>query len=59
MATRARINERTPNGGAYSEIFYFDKAGNAVDESKATRCVIRECKKNGELICETWATVND
>lgn len=59
MATHKRINERTPNGGAYSEIFYFDKNGNATDETKATRCVIRECKANGDLISETWGTVNE
>lgn len=58
MANHIRINEKTPNGGAYSEIFFFDEAGNAVDEEKADRCVIRECKANGDLLFETWATVN-
>lgn len=47
--------EKTPNGGDYSEIYYFDKDGNVVSEKeKAVRGVIRECKDNGDLICETW-----
>lgn len=57
MATHKRINERTPNGGAYSEIYFLDKDGNAVDEKKAVRCVIRECEENGTLIHETWGTI--
>ena len=54
MAMHKKVNEPTPNGGDYSEIYYFDADGNAVDEKDATRFVIRECLKNGELICETW-----
>ena len=54
MATYSKVEGRTPNGGAYSEIFYFDKDGNAVDETRAVRFVIRECTENGELIAETW-----
>lgn len=51
-----RINERTPHGGSYSEIFYFNEDGNPEDEEKAVKCVIRECSKDGNLISETWAT---
>ena len=54
MATYRKVEGRTPSGGAYSEIFYFDKDGNVVDETKAVRFVIRECTENGELIAETW-----
>lgn len=54
MATYKRIDGKTPNGGAYSEIFFFDEAGNSVDEEKAVRLVIRECAENGDLIAETW-----
>ncbi len=54
MATYKKVNEPTPNGGAYSEIYYFDADGKPVDENDAARFVIRECKENGELICETW-----
>lgn len=59
MATHIKINERTPNGGAYSEIYFYDENGNAADESVAVRCVIRECKANGDLINETWASANE
>jgi len=51
--THKRIDGPTPNGGDYSEIFYFDNDGNAVDADHATRCVIRECKKDGTLVYET------
>jgi len=54
MATHKRIIGKTPKGGDYSEIFFFDKDGNPVDESKAFRFVIRECAKNGDLLGETW-----
>lgn len=57
MAKHKKINGETPNGGAYSEIYFFDNSGNIVDESKATKCVIRECKENGELIAETWGVL--
>lgn len=57
MAKHKKIEGKTPNGGAYSEIYFFDNSGNIVDESKATKCVIRECKENGELIAETWGVL--
>lgn len=53
---RKRVNEKTPNGGDYSEIFYFDKDGNSVDQENAAKCLIRECSKDGKLIKETWGT---
>lgn len=59
MAKMKRIDEETPNGGAYSQIHFFDNNGNCVDESIATKCVIRECAKDGGLICETWGTCNN
>lgn len=49
-----RVYGRTPAGGDYSEIYYMDDQHNIVDSSEATRCVIRECKNDGELIRETW-----
>ena len=48
-----RLNEPTPNGGDYSEIYYYDKDGNPVDAEQAERCVIRECKNDGSLVGET------
>lgn len=57
MATYKRNDEETPSGGAYSEIYYFDDDGNPADEEEATRCLIRECDKNGNLLNEVWGTV--
>lgn len=57
MANYIRKNEPTPNGGAYSEIYFFDENGNNVDETEAVRCVIRECAENGDLINEIWGAV--
>ena len=57
MASTIRQDGETPNGGDYAEIIFFDDDGNVVDEKNATRCVIRECKADGTLICETWGVV--
>lgn len=57
MATYRRNNEKTPSGGTYSEIYFFDDDGNPADEKDATRCVIRECGKDGTLLNEIWGTV--
>ena len=58
MATKKRHDGPTPNGGAYSELYFMDKNFKIVDESIATHCVIRECDKNGKLIHETFGLVN-
>lgn len=54
MITYERINEKTPCGGDYSEIFYFDDNGNPIDAKEATKFVIRECDHDGNLIKETY-----
>lgn len=59
MAKYRRTNEPTPSGGAYSEIYFFNDAGESVDETIATRCVIRECTAEGGLLNETWGTCNE
>ena len=58
MAKTERIDGPTPSGGDYSEIVYLDDSGNCVDETSATRCVIRECKLDGTLLFETWGLVD-
>ena len=55
MATYKRINEKTPNGGDYSEIFNLNDKNDPADETVATHFIIRECKNNGELVSETFA----
>ena len=56
--TSERIMGKTLNGGDYSEIFYFDEDGNLTDPQKAVRCIIRECKMNGELVNEIFRECN-
>lgn len=58
MTAIERIDGPTPSGGDYSEIFYFDNAGKPVDAEKATRCYIRECKKDGTLVNEIHGNCN-
>lgn len=57
--THEVIKGKTPNGGDYSEIYYFDADGNPVDADVAVRCMIRECAADGTLINEIWGTCND
>lgn len=57
MAERIKTKGKTPSGGDYSEIIFFDNDGNIVDESKAVRCVVRECDSEDNLICETFGVV--
>ncbi len=52
-----RIDGATPAGGDYSEIYYLDDEGNTVDESLAVKGIIRECKKDGSLIQETFIII--
>ena len=56
MTTYEMVNEKTPCGGDYSEIFYFDDNGNYIEAEKATKFVIRECQSDGNLIKETYGT---
>ena len=53
VVTHERREGKTPCGGDYSEIFYMDDQGNAVDASAATWCMIHECRADGTLIRET------
>ena len=48
-----RVNEKTPNGGDYSEITFLDGNGKPIDEKYAKKCVIRECLSDGTLVSET------
>ena len=52
-----RIDEKTPAGGDYAMIYFLDDAGKPVEEEKATKTVIQEFKKNGELILTTYGTL--
>ncbi|WP_417576466.1 hypothetical protein [Paratractidigestivibacter sp.] len=54
MSSYERVNEPTPAGGDYSEIYYLNDDNDVVDSSEAKKCVIRECKADGTLIMEHW-----
>ena len=55
VTTSERRDKPTPNGGDYSEIFYYDDDGNSVDKTVATKAVIREYKADGTVINEIFA----
>lgn len=57
MANYKKIEEKTPSGGDYSEIYYMDKDGNSTDEEDAVSCIIRECKSDGTLLNEIFGTI--
>ena len=59
MANHIRKKGKTPAGGDYSEIYFFDDEENIVDESVATRCIIRECLKDGTLVQETFGFIRE
>ena len=58
LITSERRDKPTPNGGDYSEIFYFDDDGNSVDKTVATKAVVKEYKNDGTLINEIFADIN-
>lgn len=51
------IYEKTPTGADYSEVIYFDGKNNETDKEKATRAIIRELKKDGTLLNETFMNI--
>lgn len=53
MATQKRIDEQTPNGGAYSIMFFFDDNDKLVEEKEATKFIVKEYDKNDNIIIET------
>lgn len=56
MAKPVRVNERTPNGGAYSEAFYYDAERNPAEPENAKFIMINECRADGTVIATTYAT---
>jgi hypothetical protein len=50
-----RVNEKTPNGGDYSEFYYLDKDGNLADTIKDAKTFrILEKTNNGDTVFETY-----
>ena len=55
---KERVNEPTPNGGAYSEAVYLDNKWQPVEQmDDADIIVISEYTKDGELIKETYCRI--
>ena len=59
MATHERVNEKTPSGGDYSEIFYLNEKHDLVEPENATECIIHECLADGTLIHTTYGVMNN
>ena len=59
MAKMIRIDEPSPNGGMYSELWFLDGNGNHVDETEAKLIQIRECDEHGNTVFETFAVPNN
>ena len=47
----------TPNGGVKAEIYYMNDSNEAVEKEIATKAVIRELDKDGNLVYETWGII--
>lgn len=50
MLTAEKKIWKTPNGGDFSIVYYFDKVGNTCDKYEATDCLCVEYDKNGKTI---------
>lgn len=55
---KERVNEPTPNGGAYSEAVYLDNKWQPVEQmGDASIIVVSEYTKDGKLIKETYCRI--
>ena len=43
---------KTPFGGDYTEIYYFNNEMFPCEKEAASRCIVRECKNGGILVNE-------
>jgi len=55
---RPKDGTRTPGGGASAEIYYLDEEGKAVEKEPAVQAIIRELDEHGNLVRETFGTIN-
>lgn len=55
--TSERIDEPTPNGGAYSIAYFRDGNGNPTDKENAASVEINEYTADGHCIFTTYATL--
>jgi len=52
-----KVLGKTPCGGDYAEIFYYDNDNIMCEANVATRCIIYERKRNGKIIHIIYATL--
>lgn len=58
MTNPERSNEKTPNGGDYSEMYYLDKDGNLAESMEAAKTFrILERLENGDIVQETYGII--
>jgi len=55
---RPKDGTRTPGGGTSAEIYYLDEERKAVKKEQAVRVIIRELDEHGNLVRETFGTIN-
>lgn len=58
MITQERADGSTPNGGAYSIVYYQDDDGQPADKTKATRVEIVEYDSRDNDIGRTYGILN-
>jgi hypothetical protein len=54
VASKKRVDEETPNGGAYAIVYYKDANGRPVDEEEATSVEIVEFDSDGGEVARTY-----
>ena len=52
-----KVMGKTPRGGDYAEIFYYDNDNVMCEAREATRCIIYERKRNGKIINTMYASL--
>lgn len=57
MATSRRADGPTPNGGAYSEIYFLSADGTLTDEGRAAKAEIVEYTDAGKPVHRTYVTL--
>jgi hypothetical protein len=48
-----RINEKTPNGGEYTEVYFYDAQFEPTTKDKAVHFEIKEYDEKGNMIAST------
>jgi hypothetical protein len=57
VVTQQRVDKPTPNGGAYSIMYFKDAAGNPVDKESAVAAEAIEYTAGGVMVWRTYLKV--